>query len=391
MAALSGGAGVRMAAPTLPTAWMTTAEEADAVVLRPRGRWDVGGIAALDSDLRGMRPVAGKAIRIDLGAVEALDTAGAWVLYRTERTWRGAGHETEISGARPEHSLLLDQIRANDKPCEIEPARDALWVKVLADVGEGVADGFRETGQLLGLVGAVLTTFLRGLRRPRHLRLTSLVHHIEKAGLNAIPIVGLIAFLIGVVLAYQGSTQLARFGAEIFSVNLVAVAVLREMGILLTAVVVAGRSGSAFTAHIGSMKANEEVDALRALGLDPVEILVLPRVLALAIAMPLLAFFADIMGLLGGGVMAWAALGISPGAFIERLNAAVGLWAFWVGIIKAPVFGILIALVACNEGLRVVGGAEGVGRRTTRSVVISILLVIVVDAFFSIFFAYIGV
>ena len=391
MAALSGGAGVRMAAPTLPTAWMTTAEEADAVVLRPRGRWDVGGIAALDSDLRGMRPVAGKAIRIDLGAVEALDTAGAWVLYRTERTWRGAGHETEISGARPEHSLLLDQIRANDKPCEIEPARDALWVKVLADVGEGVADGFRETGQLLGLVGAVLTTFLRGLRRPRHLRLTSLVHHIEKAGLNAIPIVGLIAFLIGVVLAYQGSTQLARFGAEIFSVNLVAVAVLREMGILLTAVVVAGRSGSAFTAHIGSMKANEEVDALRALGLDPVEILVLPRVLALAIAMPLLAFFADIMGLLGGGVMAWAALGISPGAFIERLNAAVGLWAFWVGIIKAPVFGILIALVACNEGLRVVGGAEGVGRRTTRSVVISIFLVIVVDAFFSIFFAYIGV
>ena len=391
MAALSGGAGVRMAAPTLPTAWMTTAEEADAVVLRPRGRWDVGGIAALDSDLRGMRPVAGKAIRIDLGAVEALDTAGAWVLYRTERTWRGAGHETEISGARPEHSLLLDQIRANDKPCEIEPARDALWVKVLADVGEGVADGFCETGQLLGLVGAVLTTFLRGLRRPRHLRLTSLVHHIEKAGLNAIPIVGLIAFLIGVVLAYQGSTQLARFGAEIFSVNLVAVAVLREMGILLTAVVVAGRSGSAFTAHIGSMKANEEVDALRALGLDPVEILVLPRVLALAIAMPLLAFFADIMGLLGGGVMAWAALGISPGAFIERLNAAVGLWAFWVGIIKAPVFGILIALVACNEGLRVVGGAEGVGRRTTRSVVISIFLVIVVDAFFSIFFAYIGV
>ena len=391
MAALSGGAGVRMAAPTLPTAWMTTAEEADAVVLRPRGRWDVGGIAALDSDLRGMRPVAGKAIRIDLGAVEALDTAGAWVLYRTERTWRGAGHETEISGARPEHSLLLDQIRANDKPCEIEPARDALWVKVLADVGEGVADGFRETGQLLGLVGAVLTTFLRGLRRPRHLRLTSLVYHIEKAGLNAIPIVGLIAFLIGVVLAYQGSTQLARFGAEIFSVNLVAVAVLREMGILLTAVVVAGRSGSAFTAHIGSMKANEEVDALRALGLDPVEILVLPRVLALAIAMPLLAFFADIMGLLGGGVMAWAALGISPGAFIERLNAAVGLWAFWVGIIKAPVFGILIALVACNEGLRVVGGAEGVGRRTTRSVVISIFLVIVVDAFFSIFFAYIGV
>ena len=338
-----------------------------------------------------MRPAAGKAIRIDIGALEALDTAGAWILHRTASAWRGAGHAIEISGALAEHSVLLDQIRVNDKPCEIEPARRATLVRVLAEVGEGVADGFRETGELLSLVGAVLTTFLGALGRPRRLRMTSVVHHLERAGLNAVPIVGLIAFLIGVVLAYQGSTQLQRFGAEIFSVNLVAVAVLREMGILLTAVVVAGRSGSAFTAHIGSMTANEEVDALRALGLDPVEILVLPRVLALAIAMPLLAFFADIMGLLGGGVMAWVALGISPAAFIERLNAAVGLWAFWVGIIKAPVFGILIALVACNEGSRVVGGAESVGRRTTRSVVISIFLVIVVDAFFSIFFAYVGV
>ena len=380
-----------MAAPTLPSAWMTTAEDGDALVVQARGRWDLGGIAALDSELRHMRPAAGKSIRFDLGALEALDTAGAWVLHRTASAWRGASHATEISGARPEHSVLLDQIRAHDRPCEIEPARRTLWVKVVADVGEGVADGFRETGEILSLVGAVLVTFLAALREPRRLRVTSLVHHLEKAGLNAVPIVGLIAFLIGVVLAYQGSTQLVRFGAEIFSVNLVAVAVLREMGILLTAVVVAGRSGSAFTAHIGSMKANEEVDALRALGLDPVEILVLPRVLALAIAMPLLAFFADMMGLLGGGVMAWAVLGISPGAFIERLNAAVGLWAFWVGIIKAPVFGFLIALVACNEGLRVVGGAESVSRRTTRSVVISIFLVIVVDAFFSIFFAYVGV
>ena len=236
-----------------------------------------------------------------------------------------------------------------------------------------------------------MTTLLRAVRNPRRLRVTSLVYHLEKAGLNAVPIVGLIAFLIGVVLAYQGSAQLQLFGAEIFTVNLVAVAVLREMGIMLTAVVVAGRSGSAFTAHIGSMKANQEVDALLVLGLDPIEILVLPRVLALVIAMPLLAFLADIMGLLGGAVMAWAALGISPGVFIERLNSAVGLWTFWVGIIKAPVFGFLIALVSCNEGLRVVGGAESVGLRTTRAVVISIFLVIVVDALFSIFFAYVRI
>ena len=237
-------------------------------MLRARGHWDVGSVAALDNELRHMKLAAGGPIRIDMGGIEALDTAGAWILYRSARAWRGAGHETEFSGARPEHSVLLDQVRANDRPCAIEPPQGSLWLKVLAEVGEGVADGFRETAQILTLVGAVVTTFARGLRSPRRLRPTSLVYHLEKAGLNSVPIVGLIAFLIGVVLAYQGSTQLQWFGAEIFSVNLVAVAVLREMGIMLTAIVVAGRSGSAFTAHIGSMTANEEVDALRALGLD---------------------------------------------------------------------------------------------------------------------------
>ena len=380
-----------MAAPTPPSAWLTTAEQADALVLQARGRWEIGAIAALDSRLRSMEPVAGKPIRIDIGGIEALDTAGAWILHRTASAWRRAGSEAEFSGARPDHSLLLDQVRDNDHPCDIEPPRRGAWINTVVEIGEGVAESFQETGQILSLLGAVVTTFLRGLSSPRRLRVTSLVYHLEKAGLNAVPIVGLIAFLIGVVLAYQGSAQLQLFGAEIFTVNLVAVAVLREMGIMLTAVVVAGRSGSAFTAHIGSMKANQEVDALLVLGPDPVEILVLPRVLALVIAMPLLAFFADVMGLLGGGVMAWAALGISPGAFIERLNSAVGLWTFWVGIIKAPVFGFLIALVSCNEGLRVVGGAESVGMRTTRSVVISIFLVIVVDAVFSIFFAYIRI
>ena len=380
-----------MAAPASPSAWLTTAEQADALVLQARGRWEIGGIAALDSQLRRMEPSAGKPIRIDIAGIEALDTAGAWILHRTASTWRRAGFETEFRGARPDHSLLLEQVRANDHPCDIEPPRRRAGIDALAEIGEGVAGSIQETAQILSLVGALVTTLLRAVRNPRRLRVTSLVYHLEKAGLNAVPIVGLIAFLIGVVLAYQGSAQLQLFGAEIFTVNLVAVAVLREMGIMLTAVVVAGRSGSAFTAHIGSMKANQEVDELLVLGLDPIEILVLPRVLALVIAMPLLAFLADIMGLLGGAVMAWAALGISPGVFIERLNSAVGLWTFWVGIIKAPVFGFLIALVSCNEGLRVVGGAESVGLRTTRAVVISIFLVIVVDALFSIFFAYVRI
>jgi phospholipid/cholesterol/gamma-HCH transport system permease protein len=223
------------------------------------------------------------------------------------------------------------------------------------------------------------------------LRLTPLVFHMEKVGLNALPIVGLISFLIGVVLAYQGATQLQKFGAEVFVVDLIGVSVLREIGILLTAIVVAGRSGSAFTAQIGSMKVNEEVDAMRTLGLDPIQVLVIPRTLALVLMLPLLAFFSDIMGLLGGGLMAWSVLDVSPGQFIERLNGSIGMWTFWVGIIKAPVFGLLIALVGCYEGLQVANSAESVGSRTTRSVVESIFLVMIVDAVFSIFFAYIGI
>ena len=214
---------------------------------------------------------------------------------------------------------------------------------------------------------------------------------MQEAGLNAIPIVGLMSFLIGIVLAFQGASQLQRFGAEVFVVNLVAISVLREIGVLMTAIIVAGRSGSAFTAQIGSMKVNEEVDAMRALGLDPIEVLILPRLLALMITLPLLTFIADLLGLLGGGLMAWIVLGISPGTFIERLNDAIGMWTFWVGMIKAPVFAATIALIGCYEGLQVGGSAESVGQRTTRAVVEAIFLVIVIDAVFSIFYQIVGI
>ena len=201
------------------------------------------------------------------------------------------------------------------------------------------------------------------------------------------PIIGLLSFLIGVVVAYQGVDQLRRFGAEIFTVNLLGVSILREMGILITAIVVAGRSGSAFTAQIGAMQVNQEIDALQALGLDPVEILVLPRIIALVIALPLLAVFADMMGLAGGGVMVMLVLDISLIQFMEQLRGAVSIWSFWIGILKAPVFAFLIALVGCREGLRVTGSAESVGRQTTKSVVVAIFLVIVTNAAFSILFS----
>ena len=214
---------------------------------------------------------------------------------------------------------------------------------------------------------------------------------MEQSGLNALPIVGLISFLVGVVLAYQGADQLARFGAQIFTVNLVAVGVLREMGILLTAIIVAGRSGSAFTAQIGTMKVNEEIDALQTIGLDPMDVLVMPRLIGLVLVLPLLTFYADIMGLLGGAVMATVVLDISFFQFARQLNDAVDLWAFWVGVIKAPLFAFIIAMVGCYEGLKVSRSAESVGRQTTRAVVESIFLVIVLDALLSIFFSFIGI
>src|SRR6202030_3592004 len=227
---------------------------------------------------------------------------------------------------------------------------------------------------------------LRTLRRPSRLRLTALSSHMEQTGVDALPIVGMLSFLIGVVFAYQGADQLRRFGAEIYTVNLLGVAVLRELGVLLTAIIIAGRSGSAFTAQIGTMQVNEEIDALRTLGLDPVEVLVVPRILGLALTLPLLAVYADFMGLLGGCLMSWASLGILIPTFLDQLRSAIGEWTFWVGIVKAPFFAAIIALVGCYEGFNVERSADSVGRLTTQSVVEAIFLVILTDAAFSILF-----
>jgi len=236
----------------------------------------------------------------------------------------------------------------------------------------------------------LMQTLWRTAKNPSRLRVTPLVYHMEQVGLNAVPIVALISFLIGIVLAYQGATQLRQFGAEIFTVELVSISVLREIGILLTAIIVAGRSGSAFTAQIGSMKLHEEIDAMRTLALDPMEMLVVPRVLALILVLPMLGFISDMMGLFGGLLMCWTVLDIMPGTFIARVEEWVPLSHFWVGIIKAPFFALMIGLIGCYEGLKVEGSAESVGRLTTKSVVESIFMVIVVDAFFSVYFAEIG-
>ena len=361
----------------------------DGLVLQAGGSWDARNVTRLDLQLRDIRP--GQDLTVNLDQIERLDTAGAWLLFRTLKECRNLGGRADLAGLTPAIEAMLEQVAANDIPAEIEPPQTNALVAVVEHIGAGAVDVAMEAKQQIAFLGLLLETLARTIRHPSRLRLVPLVHHMEKVGFNALPIVGLISFLIGVVLAFQGATQLQRFGAEIFVVNLIAVSVLREIAILLTAIVVAGRSGSAFTAEIGSMVVNEEVDAMRTLGLDPMEVLVLPRVLALVITLPLLAFFADMMGLFGGMLMCWGALDISPALYLERLQGAISPWSFWVGIIKAPFFAFLIAMVGCLEGLRVTRSAESVGRQTTRSVVTGIFLVIVVDALFSIFFAAVGV
>jgi phospholipid/cholesterol/gamma-HCH transport system permease protein len=373
--------------------WLGHREEGDRLQVAIGGGWTVAALAQLDQTARAMLDaLPGKQglARIDLGALEALDTAGAWLLCRIQASLAERGWHVEIAAADATQAALLAEIQRLKPRPALPPARVNPLVRLLARLGASTLAACSEARRLLSFYGQTVVTFGRLALHPQRMRVTSLVHHLEQTCLNALPIVGLIAFLIGVVLAYQGADQLRRFGAEVFTVNLLGVSVLREIGILLTAIVVAGRSGSAFTAEIGMMKVREEIDALRTIGVDPIEVLVVPRLLALVVALPLLAFFADILALFGGGLMSVFALGIPPNQFLSQLEYAITPTMFWIGMAKAPVFAFLIALVGCYQGLSVGGSAESVGRLTTQSVVLSIFLVIVADAVFSILFSYLG-
>lgn len=371
---------------------LTVAQEGRGLRLVFAGNWTTGTLAEKEQELgfslHRQQPVS-EAV-LDLLAVGELDTAGAWVLVRTAQRLQEGGARVTIEGADDARQRLLDAVARREPP---PPPHRALPFPLgaVAQLGKTTLAFAADARALVGFLGLVTLVFLSVILRPARVRFTSLVHHMQKAGVDALPIVGLLAFLIGIVLAYQGADQLTRFGAQIYTVNLLGISVLREMGILITAIIVAGRSGSAFTAQIGTMKVNQEIDALRTIGLDPVEVLVLPRTLALVLVMPLLTFYANIMALIGGGVMVWGLLDISPDAFIRQLQQSVGLNTFLVGMVKAPVFAFVIGLVGCFEGLRTGGNAESVGTQTTRAVVEAIFLVIVMDALFSIFFSFIGV
>jgi phospholipid/cholesterol/gamma-HCH transport system permease protein len=330
-------------------------------------------------------------VRVDLGAVSRLDTAGAWALAVLQARLEGGGGRLAIDGATPEMRTVLDSVAQSLPEPQTEPVAPTTLAGLLETVGRRVADGGRFLLGLAAYLGMFLSRLVRGVTHPREFRLTSLVHHCEEVGVKAVPIVALMAFLIGVVLAFQGASQLRQFGAEVFVVDLIAVSILRELGILLTAIIVAGRTASAFTASIGSMKMREEIDAMRTLGLDPAMILFVPRILALLLMLPILGLIANLAGLFGGALMSWIELGISPGMFLTRLVEGTDTDHLMVGMVKAPIFAVIIGVVGCHAGMQVKSNAESLGQQTSKSVVTAIFAVIVADALFSIFFAEIGV
>ena len=337
------------------------------------------------------RVVSGTVSVIDISALSQMDTAGAWFLVDHQKRAEQSGVTLNIEGATPAQAQLIKTVQRNMPPADHVPAAALTLADRLENFGRKVTRGWRMAVELTSFLGQVVATLAGIIIHPRRLRLTSVVHHCQEIGVSAVPIVALMSFLIGVVLAFQGSAQLRQFGAEVFVVDLIAISILRELGILLTAIIVAGRSGSAFTAAIGSMKMREEIDAMRTLGLDPVTILVVPRVLALILMLPALGFIADISGLVGGALMSWIDLGVSPAVFQARLVSTTDVWHFSVGMIKAPFFALIIGIIGCYEGMMVGGNAESLGRLTSASVVLSIFMVIVMDALFSVFFAVVGV
>ena len=376
---------------TAASAWMTTNRTGDGLEIRLSGDWTIDYANRIDIAIASADIAAAATCIIDAGGIGRMDTSGAWLVEKLRRRIAALGIDTAFRNIQPTHDVLIKRLQAIAGDPAPEPVRYGALSLVAERTGRATIDALNEAQDLLNFLGLATVTAAKTVMRPRRFRGTAFVYHLEQVGLNALPIVGLLSFLIGVVLAYQGADQLRRFGAEIFTVNLLGISILREMGILLTAIIVAGRSGSAFAAQIGTMQVSEEIDAMRTIGLDPIEVLVLPRTLALLVAMPLLAVYADLMGLAGGALMTIVSLDITLTQFTERLKDVVPIWAFWVGLIKAPFFGIVIALVGCREGLKVRGSADSVGRQTTRAVVIGIFLVIVIDAVFSIFFSTVGV
>jgi len=326
----------------------------------------------------------GSATQIDASGIEAFDTAGAWIVQKLLRRLRAGSAAVDLRQLRPEFTRLLAAVGEEVAPT---PGKTDAPAGGLASIGKATAAAFEQGQALLAFIGECALAFAGCLTHPARFRWRPVLHNIRSAGFDALPIVGLLSFLLGIVVAYQGADQLRQYGANIFVADLVGLSMLREFAPLITAIIVAGRSGSAYAAQIGTMAVTEEIDAMRTIGIAPLEMLVLPKIIALLIALPLLTVFADVLGVFGGMLMARAQLAVSYTEFLERFVKTVSVTAYLVGICKAPVFAGIIVTVGCFQGFRTHGGADSVGRQTTRSVVQSIFLVIVADALFSVAFS----
>jgi phospholipid/cholesterol/gamma-HCH transport system permease protein len=351
-----------------------------------QGDWIAPSLHIVERALAGVKWPSGAALYLDLSGIRLLDSAGAWMVRRIVREQQRAGRSMQVINTSPRSEALLALVDRDTAPVDLHPPHPGL----LEEAGRFAEREAREAMAFLSFIGELGLTAWRSLAHPARVRVAMLWHNLDTAGLRALPIVGLLSFLLGIVIAYQGGVQLQKYGGNIYITDLVAISMLRELAPLMTAIIIAGRTGSAFTAQIGTMKVNDEIDALRTMGIRPMEMLVLPKVLALMIAMPLLTVYADIMGLFGGAVIANVVLDVSTPSFIQRVGEAVSLGSYVIGFAKAPVFAAIIASVGCFQGFQVNYSAESVGRKTTVSVVQSIFLVIVVDALFSVVFSRLG-
>ncbi|WP_404335651.1 ABC transporter permease [Sphingomonas sp. MMS12-HWE2-04] len=359
-----------------------TVDGGDGTTLRFTGNLSLACLRDLPDRIQ---QIDGPVAKIDLSDVERLDTVGAWLIHRLARD-KGA----TVEGLEPEEQHLLEQVAAAEHPIEL-PAKSAdPFTRMLGEVGDAVVTAAHTMYGLLGFMGATMVAFWNVFTHPRRFRFNATVHRFEVVGVTALAIIGLMSFLIGIVIAQQGAVQLRQFGAEVYTINLVGRITLRELGVLMTAIMVAGRSGSAFAAQLGTMKLTEEIDAMRTIGVSPMEALVIPRTLAVVLMMPLLGFYASLVAIMGGCLLCWISLGIPPVTFIQRIREVVPLTDLWVGLVKAPVFGAIIAVSGCFQGMQVESDAEQVGNRTTTAVVQAIFLVIVLDAFFAVFFSEVG-
>ena len=373
-------------------ALITHESDGDRLTVHAHGAWTFDNADQVEKAMERLSSEASqpKSVRLELAEIDGLDTYGAWLIERFSRTWKLKGASLEVAQVPKRFSDLIEAIKETNQVEKVEPRAQHIIAQSVETIGQGMNDFWGDLKSYAAMLGSVSLALGRLALRPGAFRLTSAVHHLDRVGWQAVPIVALITFLIGGIIAQQGIFHFRKFGADIYVVDMIGILVLREIGVLIVAIMVAGRSGSSYTAELGSMKMREEIDALNTMGFDAVDVLILPRILALIVGLTLLAFLGSMSALVGGGMVAWFYGDMNPDIYIARLREAISMTHFKVGMIKAPFMALVIGLVSCTHGFQVKGSAESLGLQTTEAVVKSIFLVIILDGCFAVFFTSIG-